>query len=432
MTSEQITQDYISGIIKSLLIFKPYYGYALSRLERKIEHIPCDESRFGTLCVSAQDMTIWVNAEFMAETGDPEFHSHCFEHEVCHIALKHFERFRLIMEDENTTDVEKHIVNIAMDLAINEIIKFIDSYGRHTFSTLKNITKAFNVELEPMQTAEWYYRKLMETDVAKKNINDEEKFIEALKEVLKDIDKMLRNLKKTHEKCFNDHKIRPVPSKLREMLREGASRQRTFDRKRGVGKGDSILDFIPAEVNQYDREVWKKLVDKNLGDELVAEVDIMWGRPSRRRDDSLWWNKHQTHAKTLYVGFDTSASVVCDDDRMVSRMLGYLSRGLRSNNCDATLILCDDGIQEVRRIRSVSLGKEFKLMGAGGTDLRKILEYIEKNDKTPKLARLILFTDGETPWRESVVRTSVVYTPKHEKLKGNIMSWAVMEPTLLY
>lgn len=430
MRMEDVTYDYVSGLIKSLLIFKPYYGYTLSRLERRIEYIPYKESRFGTMCVSAQDMRILVNADFIARTVDREFHMLAMEHEVCHISLRHFPRFELIRGDPEVTATEMHIVNIAMDIAINEIIGFPDEKGDFKFSTLSYARRMFREDLEPLMTAEWYYRKIMETDIVKDNIKDERAFLEALDKIIEGMSDHLRSVERAHGSCFEESKIRPIPSKLKEIMEEGARRQKTMERSRGVGKGESVLDFLPVEVDQYDKDIWKKLVDKHLGDELVADVDMMWGRPSRRREDSMWWNRHQTVAKTLYIGFDTSASVVCGDDRLVSRLLGYLSRGLRSNHCRATLILCDDGIQEVRIVRSIPMSKEFKIPGSGGTDLRKILDYIEANDKNPKMARLILFTDGQTPWRDSPVRTSVVYTPDHDKLKGDIMSWAVMRPTL--
>ena len=428
MKREDVTLQYVSECIKSLYIHKPYFGYTLSRLKRMIDHKnSAEESPLGLISVSAPKMTLFVNADFIARTESLDFHKMMLEHEISHIGMLHFYRFKLIYEDENTTMTERHIVNIACDVAVDQMNHCLSDKNGFTFPTLENTSKAFKVALEPKQHAEYYYKMLMQSDKAKKNIQNEQDFINALNQAVKGYGDSLKQIKQGHDQGFKDAKTHEMPAKLKEALRHARKLQESKDRKAEVGKGESILDMLPQETNQYDRDIWKKLVDKNIGDEIVADVNYMFGRPSRRNENSFHWRKHQTKAKTVYFGFDTSASV---DDRMIARFLGYASKGLRSNSCQATLIICDYEIQDVRKIRSIKMGAEFQVKGRGGTDLRHILDYIEKNEKDPKTARLILFTDGETPWRDSVVRTSVVYTPNHTPLVEGVIASAVMEPTL--
>lgn len=428
MKREDVTLQYVSECIKSLYLHKPYFGYTLSRLKRIIDYkFAAEESPLGLICVSAPKMTLFINADFFARTSSLDFHKQMLEHEIGHIGMLHFYRFKLIYDDPATTDTEKHIVNIAMDVAVDQMNHCLMEKDGFTFPTLENTSKAFKVALEPKQHAEYYYKMLMQSDKAKQNMQDEQKFREALNEAVKGYGDALAQVKQAHDGGFKDAKTHEMPAKLKEALRHARKLQEQKDKKAGVGKGESILDLLPQETAQYDREIWKKLIDKNVGDDIVADVDHMFGRPSRRDENSFHWKRHQTRAKVVYFGFDTSASV---DDRAIARFLGYASKGLRANSCQATLILCDYEIQDVRKVRSIKMGAEFKVVGRGGTDLRHILDYIEKNEKNPKTARLILFTDGETPWRNSVVRTSVVYTPHHSKLEEGIIASAVMEATL--
>ena len=428
MKREDVTLQYVSECIKSLYLYKPYFGYTLSRLKRVIDSKnSAEESPLGLICVSAPKMTLFINADFFARTADIAFHKMMLEHEIAHIGMLHFYRFKLIYEDVTTTDTERHIVNIACDVAVDQMNHCLADKNGFTFPTLENTSKAFKVALEPKQHAEYYYKMLMESDKAKQNMQNEQDFRDALNQAVKGYGDALKQTKQAHDQGFKDAKTHEMPAKLKEALRHACKLQEKKDKTNGVGKGESILDLLPQETSQYDREIWKKLIDKNIGDEIVADINYMFGRPSRRNADSFHWRKHQTRAKVVYFGFDTSASV---DDRAIARFLGYASKGLRANSCQATLILCDYEIQDVRKVHSIKMGAEFKVQGRGGTDLRHILDYIEKNEKDPKTARLILFTDGETPWRYSVVKTSVVYTPNHSKLEEGIISSAVMEATL--
>ena len=125
----------------------------------------------------------------------------------------------------------------------------------------------------------------------------------------------------------------------------------------------------------------------------------------------------------VYVGIDSSASV---DDASLDVFISTVNEALRKLDVVVDLIHCDYSIGKVEKNLRRIPKEGFNIVGRGGTDLSKILDYIETAEKG-KPARLILMTDGETPWRESAsVETTVLYTQRHSKIEG-IKKWAVVE-----
>ena len=204
-------------------------------------------------------------------------------------------------------------------------------------------------------------------------------------------------------------------SVFREILKKAKKRQQDLERRRGVGQGDGLSSILPDYEGKVHSKVWEKLVTHAFGDDIKAEVNYYFGRPSRRFDDSFHYKKHVIEGRKVYIVVDTSGSVGDDE---LTKFMGYIRKGMKSTGTTVTLIECDDGVHEksIRKFKRLPKDVGIKLHGRGGTDLTKALDYIEnvseKGSKGQKLreVRAIFLTDGYTPWRKPKIKVSVVYT----------------------
>lgn len=107
----------------------------------------------------------------------------------------------------------------------------------------------------------------------------------------------------------------------------------------------------------------------------------------------------------VFVGIDVSSSF---PERDILSCLEKVNKKLKSGKIYAVVIQCNHDIVRVDyRVREIK-PRDIVTILQGGTDLTKILEFIEKHH--PGQHELILITDGYTSWRESSsVKTSVIY-----------------------
>lgn len=403
----------LSELIKSLYLNEPYYGYILAKMDRSL-----NES-IETACVIPTQMKLMVNPKYVNKLNRATQLS-LLRHEVLHIGLLHHERFQYLYEimeqfdKEEDKDSDKyiehahkiHCINLATDCAINQIINPIHK----DWIDLKKVEEFCGEKLEPKREAEYYFDKLINSEQFKKNVKNNQ-----------ELQKLLDKLMKQHQNTLGKKSKGANKNIIRKVLQKARREQERCDRQQGRGAGDSILDSLPKYGKPVHKHIWERLIDQLFGEEPKADVDYYFGRPSRRINNSFWYSKHRLYQSKVYVGIDTSGSTMGDRDLF----LGYINKGLQQNECIATLIQCDDGIQDIQKVKRIPK-KGFKTKGNGGTDLRHILDYIEKNEKDLRNIRLILLTNGYTDWRKSPIKTSVVYTKEHAKIKP-VYNWAVLE-----
>ncbi len=458
MKPEEVTFEWVSELIRRQILGpRCYFGYLLNKLDRKIVREPMETADVSTAAIDQKALTIYVNAEFLAAFPE-EQQAAVFEHEVLHLAMHHFERFSHAFlptkEPSAMTPKEliewmfvKHAANIACDCAINQMIpNFPGRMPKELKEKLEARAKArgdkkdpgakedkddfitldaFKAmiqkpDVKPLQSSEYYYNLLMENK--DKLPRQKVCFCDADGNPLDGDGKPMDGqglADKDHQWSASKNKEQGGDSaQVKDLLKSAKKFQENRERERGTEPGNCFSKCIPSDDVEATKDVWKKLVDKVFGDEPVAEVDKLFGRPSRRLGDTcFWFNKHQTKGKKVYVGVDTSGSVGDDE---LEKFLGYVNKQIKRNGVTATLICCDaeirkEGVYEdVRHIPKDGI----KMVGRGGTDLTKILDYIEAHEKPAALSktRLVLLTDGATPWRKSRIVTSVVYTKNHSKI----------------
>ena len=369
--------------IKSLYLNKPYYGYTLSKMSRLLT------PKTKTAAVQPTNMCLLVNP-FFFEKLTKEERLAVLEHEVLHIGFFHYERYKVIeLEDDK---FKSDTWNVAADCAINQLIQNMPE----GCITLEYVQKYTDETLTPKDTAEAYYKVLVNNQAYKKNYEENEELQNKIEEIKAPFDETFQDVSSASKSLF------------KRILRDAKKLQKKHEKKHGTESGWSLFDALPNYDGPIQKDIWKKLVDKAFGDEPVAKKDYVYGRPSRRNSGSMWYTKHCVESRSVYFGIDTSASIRDED---LDLMLGYAKKGMKRNNCTLTVIQCDTRITDVTKIKKASQLNKVKIYGRGGTDMTKILDYIEKHEKNPRNARLILLTDGYTGWRDSIVKTSVVYSP---------------------
>lgn len=395
----------IDEVIKDMYILKPFYGYILCKVKRFWNN------NIPTACIDI-NRNLSINKEF--------FDSLCYEdkkaiieHEILHLALLHIPRFINYIKDP----LYKEIANIAMDCAVNQLLTFKMSETLEADCvTLKSVETLVGKKLKPLMNAEYYFNELM----ARRD--------EVMNNIKQDVQQMLNNIDKGHQKMIEDSvneqgTIDPITeSILKQILQQAKEKQDEVDRKAGVNMGNYFTSFLPEYIT-VDKNVWKRLVNKVIGNEPSSDREYVFGKISRRKVDTYWGYKHEFVNNKVYIGIDTSGSTL----REQKIFIGAIAKSLRTQEITATIIQCDFDIQDIQtNISKISINKNYKMKGGGGTDLTKILDYIEKQENNKK-ARLVLLTDGYTPWRKSTsVITTCIYTKDHQQL-NNIMYSAVLD-----
>jgi predicted metal-dependent peptidase len=408
------TSEKLELLIKTLICREPFFGYTLSKIDRVI-----DPDLDAPAALDIHTLNILINPIKFAAFTEKEQYA-VLKHEVLHYAMRHPQRFRayydLVVKNRDRALSKR--LNIAMDAAINQLIEGIPD-GCIDMGTINKIVDMIfkespeayggvRPEVLEKQASEYYFKLINHT------ISDEDKLPGN-----GDVDPF-----KEHDHLFKNSS--EFNTKEMDNILSGAiERQRAHDKVAGTAAGCSILDLLPQNVKHVHDEIWKKLVNKMFGDDPSAEKDHRYGRPNRRKDGCYHYKVRRLENRKVYIGIDTSMSIT---NETLAYFLGYVSRGMKKHNTQVTVIQCDtqvdpDSVKTLRRILPTDVG--FEIHGRGGTNLTKILDYIEETDPRPSDARMIMLTDGMTPWRKSQVKTAVIYTEHHSKMK-DIDHWAVL------
>jgi predicted metal-dependent peptidase len=408
------TSEKLEMLIKTLICREPFFGYTLSKIDRVI-----DPNLDAPAALDINSLNILINPIKFAEFTEKEQYA-VLKHEVLHYAMRHPQRFRayydLVVKNHDRGLSRR--LNIAMDAAINQLIDGIPE-NCVDMGTINDIVDMIFKEdpaaygggrpnVLEKQASEYYFKLINHT------LKDESKLP----------GKGGDNPFKEHDHLFTNSS--QFNTKEMDNIISGAiERQRAHDKTAGTAAGCSILDLLPQNVENVHDEIWKKLVNKMFGEDPSSDKDHRYGRPNRRKEGCYHYKVRRLENRKVYIGIDTSASIT---DETLSYFLGYVSRGMKKHNTQVTLIQCDtqvdpDSVKTLRRILPTDVG--FEICGRGGTNLTKILDYIEKTDPHAADARMIMLTDGYTPWRKSQIKTAVIYTEHHSKMK-DIDHWAVL------
>lgn len=384
----------LEEIVKSFMMdFKwPLFADILIKCERRLT----DSKSMDTACISLgeQAPVITVNRAYLAKITNGEHgKTHAkgvIAHELQHYIFDHRQRFMPIYEQIKKGELTKahaNLVNIAMDIAINQLNPYLLSIPREVADCMWHDSfKSHGIELEPLQSAEYYYNELK-----------------------KAVDKMPPMECNDHSSLFEGPVDPLTKFRFDDMMQKAISNQKERDKTCGIGGGDSILKTLP-EKTKTDSKIWKTLVNRAFGDDL-DEVDYRYGRPSRQNRNSYHGTVRTKVKPFVYCILDTSAST---SDAHQAAWCGHINAALKKHCGAVTVIYCDGEIQKIEDLESSK--KMFDVVGRGGTDLTKAIDWIhEKEPSRP--VNVVVLTDGCTPWHSypNMIVTAI-YTEQHSPL----------------
>lgn len=425
----------LDEIVKSLYVEFPFYGMVLYRINKKFsEEVP-------TAAVSFRK-ELKVNRKFMASLPKDQ-QMGILEHEVLHLALLHLKRFYIQFKDRSL----HNIANIATDCAINQLVHYPLPKYAVSVDTIKKLTG--NNDVKEKETAEYYYNLLI-----KKRDEVQEKLEQMMKcsscdgsgdhkecggsgcdgceegkcpdcggDGLSDFGKAMKQIDQGHQKSIEgsegeDGKLDPVAeSAMRNLLQNAKDYQDRKDREAGCEPGDYFSKILPKYVN-IDKRVWKRAINRTIGETPIAESNFVYNRPNRRCILSNWGKRHILENKKLYVGIDTSASI---SDYDLSQFCGHISKAIKSCDIVVDVIYCDTKIENVQlNVKKMSPHKPVEVNGRGGTVLSPILDYIIERENNKK-ARLVLMTDGYLFDEFKIpknIEVTAIYTKDYKPVPG--------------
>lgn len=136
--------------------------------------------------------------------------------------------------------------------------------------------------------------------------------------------------------------------------------------------------------------------------------DISWSRPNRRHigvDLYLPGTSYVPEMGEVVIGVDTSGSI---DDVMLQHFAGHINRIM--DDCKPSkihIVYCDTRVAHHDELTCEDLPYTAEMHGGGGTDLRKIFEFIDEHDINPDV--LVVLTDMYTPFPDSAPAYSTVW-----------------------
>ena len=411
----------VDETIKSIYLDSPFYGAVLTKVYRESSTI------MDTACVTL-DRKLLVNPTFW-DTLTGELKKGIIIHEILHLAMLHFPRFKSAFDDEFT----RKAANIATDCAINQLIPELASAESHGLNLVTRdwVAKTYNINgLRAFETAEYYLERITNSDVYKKEVEQDKQSDadggggdgggdkQSQQHQSGPSSDDLKKMSDAHAQSMSDENTSENDVNVMKGILENARRIEAADKRStitgapaGYGTSNSLLDLLPSYVH-IDKKVWRHLITKALRGAPDGTYVPVYGRKSRRCSNSVWGKRANTPSSHAYVGIDTSMSITADD---LSKFVGHIKKAIKTMNVTIDVIWCDTEVVHVDK-KVKRIGDKVTAWGGGGTDLTKIQDYIldiEKNKKT----RLILLTDGYTVWRdEPSIKTTVIYTKTHQEI----------------
>jgi predicted metal-dependent peptidase len=305
-------------------------------------------------------------------------------HECYHIICEHFNRFKDEIKDPKT----RYYANIALDCAINQLA------AQHFEAPSKIVDLKFFNEITkanalPFETAEYYYDIIINSPY--------KKGIDELSDIL--------------FKMIDNHSGITIPEKFRYIIDKAIEKQKSYDAKHGIGSNNTILKYLKRSEKIIDKNVWKRLINKCFYNTLSNNVYIKYNTPSRRNADSIYGKKRKLETFNVWVILDTSGSI---HDNLLSRFCNQINSAAK-NGILINLIQCDAEIKKIS-MNLKQIPNNFEISGRGGTDLSIALQHIHTQSNN-KQTRVVVFTDGDTPWKHyDNIDVTAVYTPNHRDL----------------
>ena len=312
-----------------------------------------------------------------------------FTHECEHIVCKHIERAK---------EMDHYIGNIAMDMAINQLITGLPKGGVDY--------KAFN--FPPNLNLEQYYALLL--NMAQQQPKPQKGQGKGQGQ---------GDQKGEGEgQGENGEGAGDGTGKLTSITAPNGQKQTTVDTHDGFGESQSELDqevlkqavreavdkvakaqgTLPSNMEEYIKEwlkeptiPWQRLLKAYISNSVKCGRKSSWKRQSRRctglPNGMVLKGKVSDHVLKMVVAIDTSGSISGTD---LGEFCSEIEGIRRCYKSDITIMECDADVQKQYTLKKFNkIDTKFK--GRGGTDFRPVFDRIKQNHINPDL--LIYQTD---------------------------------------
>lgn len=363
MTDEQRIIEEVTQTSISLLLKEPFFSHFFSALNKEVV------SFLDTLGVGLRDRghVLYINAGFWDNFLTDKAHRYgVVKHEVLHIVLKH----TLV----NQPRLNRHVVNIAMDIVVNQ---YIDK--RHLPKESVFLENFPELMFEPDASWKYYYEKLMHLrdhlDTLYLNTTAAASF-SAIRE-------------NDQHKLWND--IYTQTNIEKDLMDAGIDNLIHIARAKTTEKSYGTL---PAGFKSYLDSIlykskplvdWRRVLKIFSESSSKTKVTNTLKRPSKRYGTSPGIKIRKL--RKLLIAVDTSGSIHQEEIAQFFTEIHHIWR----QGSEIIITECDAKIQ---RTYSYKGTVPTFIIGGGGTNFDAPIEYGNKHFKPDGL---IYFTDGVAP-----------------------------------
>lgn len=362
---EEVTKTSID-----LLLNEPFYSHLFSCINKKVVDANNSVQTMG-IGITGNAHTLYVNAIFWDDfLTDKNYRYGVIKHEILHIIFKH----TLV----DTKHYDRHLLNIAMDLVVNQLIEKThlpnESIFLDTFPELK---------LESDHSWHYYYDKLVELknelnttfrgSISAENFNN-------IKETSHGLN--------SHDMWFEIYSQNEIDRSISEAQIENLINI--------ANKKTPIKAFgnLPAGLRLWIEQIlikpvplvdWRRVVKLFSESSCKTKIKTTLKRPSKRFG-TVPGIKVQKLRKLL-IAIDTSGSIRKDELAIFFNEVYHIWR----QGAEIEVVECDVSINNTYTYKGIT--PDF-VKGGGGTDFDAPIEY---GNKSFKPDGLIYFTDGFAP-----------------------------------
>lgn len=352
-------ENSLEGAIHGLRDELPYIGFILQCLNiNQDERLPAAAGVYYNK--QSKKFYMKVNPELFGKTSLDEKIA-ILTHEVYHIIFKHTNLMYKYNPDE------RMLLNYAMDLVINQLIKNLPEYA----VTLKSMKDMYNIDLLPNQTVEYYFENLK-----------------------KDLDKLKKGKSEgkggdneLDEHGFNSEEL--TDEEKREMLKAKSDlykRAKNNMEKNYSVNSKELDDLIEKLETQIKSLNYKKLLEYAFKKSIPAKNrSATWSKPSKRYGYLAPGTKTGSVPRVdKYL--DTSGSISHEE---YNTFLRHTDNFLKYTNKNCVMSFFHEKVYETVKYKKGMDVKDFKFQ-SGGTNLRDTFDHIQKR----KADLAVIFTDG--------------------------------------
>lgn len=379
--------------IVTLLVKEPFYGHLLGGLVRHVsEDVPT-----AAVALKSRGLELIVNPYFFVKELNARERVAVIKHEALHVIFKHLFR-------KHKKEIDPTLFNIAADLVVNQLIAPWPL--PETGVTLNQFP---DYDLQPDQTLEWYYDKLVKLKKAMLTKNtaqlqntdncgggrgnnvaeDAPQSIEALNRVLNQTSHSDHSLWAALS-GFDGADAEELSKTLVNALEADIERHVIRARNRmPISQWGSIPKSIQTELQRIEQDRQPK-VDWRRTLRLFANSGYRTSLvPTNRRVSKRFNTFPGTRVKrekSVAVVIDTSGSVSTDQLELFSAEV----HGIWKSGADVHVIECDAKVQRTYSYRGKPLGR---VKGGGGTSFDPAFEWL-RNLRNGRFDVCLYLTDG--------------------------------------